>query len=394
MQSEVAEFVETGTETETEVIGHYYKIGGCGCRSRFCEDCAVPLGLNLRRRLLKVLMTFSSVQMWTLTVDPKLFSSPYECYEYVRSRRCVAELVRELRKRGVLSSGRYFVVCEFQRNGMPHWHLILDSRHVPFDLVCEVWNRYRPKDAGPREGNRPGFGGVRFSKVDFESVEHAVNYVVKYIIKTPVDGWPAWVLEYEGQLRRYSASRGFWGDSDPAKRPIEPTPLDESEARFLRMVGEKIEELQTEEEKAASEGGVQKQIRALTIRQRIDRCGSSTVVMECTEHVLGDGEVVERKRFLCRVPFPVADVARMVGYPETDQRWRIVADEVAGHLWRLFRERPGPSFGEAGYRYASRPSPSVGDVGGAPPSLPRRERRGRYSEGQLQLALVGEGDCP
>ena len=100
--------------------------------------------------------------MWTLTVDPTLFDSPEIAFRHVRKKHSIAELVRALKKAEYLISKRYFYVLEWQKKTeMPHWHLLLETKHVPFDLVCEIRNRNRPKELRPVEGDRPGFGSVR-----------------------------------------------------------------------------------------------------------------------------------------------------------------------------------------------------------------------------------------
>lgn len=155
--------------------------------------------------------------MWTLTLDPELFGWDHaEAYRYCSKNRVVSRLVRELNRRGHLLSGDYFCAVEYQQNGMVHFHVLLNARYVPFGDVCEIWNRFRPKDADEVEGDRPGFGAVRFSAPKFASMEHAANYATKYVIKTPEEGWPDWVLQ-QRNLARYSISKGLWSAVETKK---------------------------------------------------------------------------------------------------------------------------------------------------------------------------------
>lgn len=203
-----------------------FELVACKCKCRFCPDCAKRLGLVLRERLKSVLATFQSVQMWTLTIDPTLFGDEEEAYRYVRNKRAISELVRALKKAGHLKTERYFVVAEFHKSGWVHFHLLVEASFIPFELVCEIWNRNRPADLAPPDGKRPGFGSVRFSvgkgsrKGEFVNFHHAANYVVKYLTKSPSDGWPDWVLKFDGQVHRFQTSRGFWGEPAKSKQEI------------------------------------------------------------------------------------------------------------------------------------------------------------------------------
>lgn len=158
--------------------------------------------------------------MWTLTIDPQLFSGPEEALAYVREKRCISRLCRDLRKAGLIGE-HYFFVLEFTQAGWPHWHLLVEATYVPFDVVCTIWNRFRPVWCGPVVDDRPGFGAVRFSAPIFRSAHHAGCYVTKYLIKTPRHGLPAWVLDTDKIVHRYSVSRGFWGRVNPVRGPVE-----------------------------------------------------------------------------------------------------------------------------------------------------------------------------
>jgi hypothetical protein len=252
-----------------------YEVAACGCRSWFCRHCCCGRGLSLRERLEPILATFSGLQMWTLTVDPELFSSPAAALEHVTEKRCVANLVRRLHERGWLHSRRYFCVVEWQKETqMAHFHLLLDASFVEFDVVCELWNRYRPESAGPVRGLRPGFGSVRFSAPRFADHRHACRYACKYLIKFPEHGYPGWVMDYRGQVHRYLVSHGFW--SEGADGPV-------------RAAGEGGAD-------AAEPDGV---VEGSTIRQRTEACGAVCVVFLVNRVLVeGTGEMVECRRFV------------------------------------------------------------------------------------------------
>ncbi len=257
-------------------------VGPHRCKSRFCPHCAMPLGLQLRERLRRVLRTFKSVMMLTLTVDPALFpEGPQAAFDFCRERRSVALLVQGLKRRGVLLSGRWASIVEWQQNGYPHWHLIVEADYVPFAALASEWGKNWDESRwGPRPaagiGQRAVFGSVRFTKTfDAESSEYAANYITKYITKPPKAGYPAWVLDYAAsggrgrRIRRFSTARGFWGG--------EPSPRINEEA-----TGETRE--------------------WCTIRERVARCGITSVVFRVEDVVDTEtGEVAEEARYLGRV---------------------------------------------------------------------------------------------
>jgi hypothetical protein len=282
--------------------------------------------------LLPVLETFKGLMMWTFTVDPKLFGSPAEAFDYVRDERCISNVMRELRRRGFLHSNRYFVVVEWQMGKgdepgteMAHWHLLTDASFIPFELVCTLWNRFRPASAGPVEGDRPGFGSVRFSAPEFESAAHAAHYACKYLIKYPEKGYPAWVLDKEGQVHRYSTSRGFWGGGS-----------DDSDADAAQGADCESGDGGKEEAAAADEP----RAAHATVRERLAKCGERSVVVRVVEGVVPEtGELVERREFVARLAVPVDVVARAVqrDLVEGERRLRGLSRSVLSLLQR-FRE--------------------------------------------------------
>ena len=174
------------------------------CTSQFCSDCAVAHCVKWRERLRPQVGQWESVMMLTLTIDQTKFDGPREAYEYVGKKRKISELIRKLHRDKVLITKRFTATLEFQKNGWPHWHLLVESRFVPKHDLQETW----------------GLGNCHFSKRDFVDSSHAVNYATKYITKTSKEGdefwFPDWVLDYPGNIRRFSTSRGL---CPPDRRP-------------------------------------------------------------------------------------------------------------------------------------------------------------------------------
>lgn len=226
-----------------------YEIARHRCRCWFCPDCCRSMGRRLRERLLPVLSTFRGLLLVTLTVDPTLFPSPQAAYEYMRERRCIARTMQDLWRAGCLHSRRYFYVVEWQKNTeQAHFHILLDASFVPWAKLLASWSKHRPETAGPVAGGRPGFGTALISVPRFGGgADHAASYVTKYLTKTPENGFPSWVLDLgqETRVRRYSASRGFWGQHDEH-----------------------------------AETGTERELHCETYRKRVRACGDSLDVFE------------------------------------------------------------------------------------------------------------------
>jgi hypothetical protein len=229
--------------------------------------------------------------MLTLTVDPKLFSNPEEAYRYVRRKRCVAELVRALLKAGFLYSRRFFYVVEWQKNTeMAHFHLLVEADFIPFHTLAALWARFRPVSAGPPQGDAPAFGHVHISKVKFLGPEHAANYACKYLTKLPEQGFPQWVLNFEGQIRMFATSRGLLPQKPRAKEEFKPTLHDKvtphRDTCFCeRCRGETVETVQNEVK-----------VRQSTVGQRLMKCGQRAALIAVPMLMRPDGELVEGKR--------------------------------------------------------------------------------------------------
>ncbi len=226
-----------------------------GCRSFACENCGPLVGLNLRDRLLARYEAAGvrEVGLITLTISDKVLApSSEEQYEAIRDQRLVGEFVRLLRHvTGV--SAPYFRICEFGgKSNRLHYHLMVDGLgRLPLELLgrLQAWcqshlgtmdYKYRPTKVG-------------------------VRYVCKYVTKGSGESLPDFVLDRHG-FKFYSTSRGFWG--------------------------------KTEEERVASRHGVAREQR--TLRVRLQRCGSRTVVL--SKVIAEDGS--ERKRFVASLEIP------------------------------------------------------------------------------------------
>ena len=149
-----------------------------------------------REKLREALADWASVIMLTLTVDPSDYEGPEDAYRKIGKQRRVAETIKKLHAREAIKSRRFTQTLEFHKSGWPHWHVLVESTFVDKHLLQRLWDR----------------GHCWVSKHDFMSVDHAINYATKYIVKTSEEEpfwFPDWVLDYSGNIRRFSTSRGL-----------------------------------------------------------------------------------------------------------------------------------------------------------------------------------------
>lgn len=312
-------------------VGQSFEVCGVGCKSWFCEECCVHKGVKIRERLIPVLSTFTRCIMFTLTIDPKQFNSPEEAHKYLTKKRCVSELMRVLRDSGYLASDRYFCVKEFQKNTkQTHFHLLIDSPFVPVQLVRDTWAKNVP--AGyllPEGDNSPAFGSVNFTAPNFENNRHAAFYATKYLIKTPEEGWPDWVMNSKSRITRYTTSRGFWPQeveeedhteewAGPKAKSTIPTCVDTCFCEKCRGDKPAIEE----EPKS-------------DIKQRVKACCSRSVLLRVDEYMRPDGELINRRVFEAALTESPEEIAREYRPAEVGRKRIAVSDELA----RMFIER-------------------------------------------------------
>jgi hypothetical protein len=201
--------------------GVRYEVTKCRCNCWFCPDCSKLKGYNLRAKLISILQSFKGLLLVTFTIDPSLFSDPESAYLYVVDNRCISVTTQDLYRWGYLHSRRYFYVLEWQEETeQVHFHVLYDASYIPWEDLLRSWSKHRPKDTGPVIGNRPAFGTAYISKPNFQGdAVYAAQYVTKYLIKMPENGFPEWVMQMgkSRRIRRYSTSRGFWNNPPKSK---------------------------------------------------------------------------------------------------------------------------------------------------------------------------------
>jgi len=286
------------------------------------------MGAGLRRKLVSRLAAFGCVYGITLTIDGALFKSPQEAWRFVMDKRLLSLIVKKLFVLGFLKSRDYFWVVEWQEETQQaHWHLLVDSRFVPFGVIVAAWSAFRPRSAGPlswkpgtsacrrvtpenyRDLERPAFGSVRFSK-PLGSPWAGARYATKYLVKTPNGGFPEWVLDYEGQIPRYGRSKGFFPNS-AAKLEDTAEASDSDDSELTACDGTCFP--------------VCDQCRSrrprLTIRDRLKTCREKTVLLRVPVYQRANGEQVEGRAEFERMFF--------VPYSTVCREFRLTSDEMA-----------------------------------------------------------------
>lgn len=224
--------------------------------------------------------------MLTFTLDPQHFTSPQEAFEHVKRSRCLSVTMQALRRAGVLQTERWFAVVEWQLNGWPHWHVLVEADRIPFDILRDAWNVNLHKLGKSRDDTRVGFGSVRFN-APLTDGKHAAGYACAYLTKHPEHGYPAWVLESQTRkVHRYSTSRGFWKNSQDESQVVdELNEHDDDSSGCGANDLTAVEDVETRQRR--------------TIGEQLATCGQSTVILrEVEEADPITGETSKRYEFI------------------------------------------------------------------------------------------------
>ncbi|MDA8563668.1 hypothetical protein N9L06_04360 [Mariniblastus sp.] len=278
----------------------------------------------MREKLIPTVAKWSGMVMLSLTINPGNFESAEAAYRYVTSNRLISRLVRELCRVGVLNSRNFFSVFEVQKNGNPHWHVLLETRFIPHAIISKIWNRWGTGKENTKEN--PSLGHAWISNPKFKNPKHAAHYATKYLVKQPEAGWPDWVLDYSGQIHRCSRSRGLFSHLERA----EPKTYSHCCTCFCNTCREDEKALEpcecndcteARDEIAALDLGSdseEKQPRKKrTIRERMSECGNNSVILR---RLLDEVRPGQRKcKFITSINKPFDDVCESLGAPKASQ---------------------------------------------------------------------------
>lgn len=221
--------------------GRLFKLRGCRCGSRFCNDCGPRMGRAAIEKIVEKSYLFPAAVLVTLTIDRRKHASCESAFDTVLQNRYLPRLMALLGK-----DVPWIRVLEFQSktgDGWPHWHLLVDVsrfglKRIPVKILKEMWRFW--KDVW-------GLGSVDVQEVDFKTREHALRYVGKYLTKQPQRGWPSWVLARD-RIRLIESSRvvgkiiSEGSHSVPADAPADDAPSADAPAddRRVRSIDERI----------------------------------------------------------------------------------------------------------------------------------------------------------
>lgn len=168
---------------------------------------------------------FGQPAMLTLTVDRSHYESPEQAHQQITQNSYISRLMRLL---GVVT---WFWVLEIQTksgSGWPHWHLLIDLDDVNGAIDLQrAWKLWRDKWH---------LGGLDLSmKRSFADRGHAVNYVTKYLTKTP-EAFPIWVIDSQRVVRFVGGCKAL--GSLTGQPPRERIERDEEEDPQLKLFRE------------------------------------------------------------------------------------------------------------------------------------------------------------
>ena len=205
------------------------------CKSQWCKDCRKGHAVTWREKLRPYVKDFPRVSMITLTLDRNLFSSAKQAYELVQNeKKSIGELVKKMKRDGVIEDGRFFYAIEFHKDGYVHWHLAV----IPTEKWHGRLNDKRMNGGKMYLAEAWKWGYAHEKTVKGLTPEYAMNYLTKYVMKVDVEP-PEWVLNWEGNFRKFSTSRGLCGGE---KKKAEP----KGGSRERKNAGERIQECKIE----------------------------------------------------------------------------------------------------------------------------------------------------
>ena len=155
----------------------------------------------------KGLPSFKNWRFLTLTVDPLLFRDNESAYNHIKSR--MRYFIRSLKQALEIKELRYCWKLEFQENGNPHWHMILDYRKkIDIPMLEDLW----------------GYGKINLQRINAKELPYTFKYITKQI-----DGLPSWFLSLSRP--RVFQSSGLFPVVVKKKEASEES-IDETDASF------------------------------------------------------------------------------------------------------------------------------------------------------------------
>ena len=249
------------TEPDEDKKKRFIRAVSCNCKSWMCEECRTSKGIRIREALLANHEIFKDARLFSITLARSWFASPLEAYKWVMDNKFISRL---LTTKMLIS--RWIWVLEAQEengDGWPHWHILIDIS----DLTGRWLNLDTKEIQMEQPLNKSGWHYIKHffdlekahhflrrwrigeqcklssRKDDFQSPEHAIKYITKYLIKPPKRGFPPWMLEHTG-IRFYQPSMevGSILSENNLKTKKKKTKTNEISSRSRRLPVERIAE--------------------------------------------------------------------------------------------------------------------------------------------------------
>ena len=176
------------TSIYTPLVNGCYHLFATCCKRWGCAYCA--------RQKIRQLACWTCAaapnRLLTLTLDPKNYLGPKQAWQ--KTAPMVSELTRKLRLK--FGSIEYLRVTELTKAGWPHYHLLVRSNYLPYEVVKNSW---------------AALTGATI--VDLRAVQKAFSaywYLTKYLAKMKHNHWTE---------RHVSYSRSFFPPEVRAARP-------------------------------------------------------------------------------------------------------------------------------------------------------------------------------
>lgn len=246
------------------------------CKCVVCRICNQRIRSERKKWLQVITADWDGRYFLTLTVDQagtntgKGYSSGQKAFEHVTTKRYLSKLMGKL-------ECLWVYVLEFQENGWPHWHFIIDRRVSIKEIRrwwCHKW--------------KVGWQ-VRIEKE--RSPGALPGYLTSYLGKAP--NIPEWVSRMN-RIRFISCSRSLQGFAEWQRGGIKQV---------------KNENPSTKDEH-----------KPTTIQERLNQCGTSCTVLDLSNH---------QRQFLGNIAMPLRQLAmwskRTDGYVATIPTHQVVA---------------------------------------------------------------------
>ena len=152
------------------------------CKCWDCSFCGPKKAYRYRNAIREVAEVYKLCRFLTLTLDPRLMGHE-DPVSYINNAFAKWRIYLK-RKLGALAV--YVRILEFQKNGNPHFHILVD-RFIPQALVQKTWE---------------AAGGGRMVFIKFVDMHRVSRYLSKYLTKELL-------LSAPKRSRRVTVSRGI-----------------------------------------------------------------------------------------------------------------------------------------------------------------------------------------